>query len=57
MKGSAIITYTHGIYELPHELPNDLMILENYPHGIFAAGGGYMPTQEGTKKKKKILEN
>ena len=53
MKGSAIITYTHGIYELPHELPNDLMILENYPHGIFAAGGGYVPTQEGTKKKKK----
>ena len=24
VKGWAIITYKHGIYELPHELPNDL---------------------------------
>ena len=27
----AVITYKHGIYQLPHELPNDLRlrILEN----------------------------
>ena len=37
VKRWAIITYKHGIYELPHELPND-----------FAARGA-MPTQE--KKK------
>ena len=24
VKGCAIITYKHAIYELPHELPNDL---------------------------------
>ena len=32
VKRCAIITYKHGIYELPHELPNDLRlrILENY---------------------------
>ena len=31
VKRCAIITYKHGIYELPHELPNDLRlrILEN----------------------------
>ena len=26
MKRCAIITYKHGIYELPHELPNDLRL-------------------------------
>ena len=25
VKRWAIITYKHGMYELPHELPNDLM--------------------------------
>ena len=32
VKRCAIITYKHGIYELPHEFPNDLRyrILENY---------------------------
>ena len=31
VKRCAIITYKHGIYELPHELPNNfrLRILEN----------------------------
>ena len=24
VKRSMIITYKHGVYELPHELPNDL---------------------------------
>ena len=26
VKGWAIITYKHGIYELPHNLPNDLRL-------------------------------
>ena len=26
MKRCAIITYKHSIYELPHELPNDLRL-------------------------------
>ena len=26
VKRYAIITYKHGIYELPHELPNDLRL-------------------------------
>ena len=26
VKRWAIITYKHGIYELPHELPNDLTL-------------------------------
>ena len=26
VKKCAIITYKHGIYELPHELPNDLIL-------------------------------
>ena len=26
VKPWAIITYKHGIYELPHELPNDLRL-------------------------------
>ena len=26
VKRCAIITYQHGIYELPHELPNDLQL-------------------------------
>ena len=32
LKRCAIITYKHEIYELPHELPNDLRlrILRNY---------------------------
>ena len=26
-----------------------LFFLERYPHGIFAAGGAYVPTQENKK--------
>ena len=26
VKRCAIVTYKHGIYELPHELPNDLRL-------------------------------
>ena len=29
VKRWAIITDKHGIYELPHELPNDLRLYEN----------------------------
>ena len=29
-----------------------LFFLERYPHGIFAAGGAYVPTQEKKEKKK-----
>ena len=29
--------------------------LSSYPHGIFAAGRAFMPTQEKEKKKKKEL--
>ena len=39
--------------ELPHELPKDLRL---YPHGIFTAGGAYVPTQE-KKKRLRILGN
>ena len=31
-----------------------LFFLERNPHGIFATGGAYVPTQE--KKKKKVAE-
>ena len=44
VKQWAIITQKHGIYELPHELPNDLRLR------IFAAGRGLCP-----HKKKKDL--
>ena len=44
----AIITYKHGIYELPQELPNDLRLK--------ILGGVFVPTQE-KKKKLKILGN
>ena len=43
VKRGAIITYKHGICELPHELPNDV-----------AAGGAFVPTQEKKKKKKRL---
>ena len=38
----AIITYTHGIYELPHKLPHELKFLQKrYVHGRKK-----MPTKE-----------
>ena len=49
VKRRAIITYIHVIYELPHDLPEDLR-LRILPHGIFAAGGAFVPTQEKKKK-------
>ena len=32
-------------------------VLRSYPHGIFAAGGTYVPTQEKKKKKKENINN
>ena len=49
VKRWAIITYKHGIYELPHELPDELR-LRKLVKGIFAAGGP-MPTHTHTHKK------
>ena len=47
VKQCAIITYKHGIFELPRKLPNDLK-----------GGSAYVPTQEEKKKKDlKILGN
>ena len=46
VKRWAIITYKHGIYELPHELPDELR-LRKLVKGIFAAGGP-MPTHTHT---------
>ena len=54
MKLCAIITTEHDIYELPHESPKDFRLKILAPHGIFAAGGAFVPTQE---KKKKNLAN
>ena len=46
VKRCAIITYKHGIYELPDKLPNDLILRTHYRRwGDFAH----------TKKKKKDL--
>ena len=46
VKRCAIITYKHVMYELP-AMPN------LPPHGIPAAGGAFVPTQE--KKKEKFV--
>ena len=44
-----IISNKHGIYELPYKLPYNLRLRTLDPHGIIAAGGALVPTQE--KKK------
>ena len=58
VKQSVIISNKHGIYELSHELPNDLRLnptaSPRLPHGIFADGGAFVPTQEKKKKKKDL---
>ena len=51
VKRCAIITYEHGIYELPHELPNDLRL---YKISAFSPLGGPLCPH---KKKKKTLQN
>ena len=50
VKRWAIITYEHGIYEVPHELPNNLT-----PHSTFADGGAQCPHKK--KKRLRILGN
>ena len=40
VKRCAIITYKHGIYELPHELPKELRLR------ILGGGAASVPTQE-----------
>ena len=58
VKRWAIITYKHGIYELPHELPDELR-LRKLVKGIFAAGGGLCPhthTHTHTHTHKKTQE-
>ena len=55
VKLCAIIIYKRSIYDLLHEFSRNLRFRTLgifYPHGIFAAGGANVPTQE--KKKKKI---
>ena len=40
---------TNLVHELPHEFSKDLTLTilpHDLPHGIFAAGGGFVPTQE-----------
>ena len=43
------------MYKLSREFPNDLR-LPKIPHGIFAAGGAYVPTQEKKKKRPPKIE-
>ena len=45
VKRSVLVGNKHGIYELPHELPNDLRV---------AAGRAFIPTQEEKTYIKKI---
>ena len=41
VKQRVIINNKHGIYQLPHELLNDIGLA----HGIFADDRGWVPTQ------------
>ena len=52
MKLSAIITYNHGIYELPHELPNELRLI--MPTACSPMGGLKAHTR---KKRLRLLGN
>ena len=51
VKRIVIISNKHGIYELLHELPNELRLEMLLPHDIFAAGGAVAHT-----RKKKDLK-
>ena len=56
VKRSAIISYKHGIYELPQELPNNLSLkkLEKNTDGMDSAGGTVVKdgvSRAGAKKK------
>ena len=43
MKRCAIITYKHGIYELPHELPKDLRLRILYNDRLAAYNDSLVP--------------
>ena len=45
VKRCAIITCKYGVYELLHELPNDLK-LSNFADSMIAAGRALVPTVE-----------
>ena len=67
VKRCAIITYKHGIYELPHELPNDLRlkVLENLeisrncPNFIEWYPSAHSPRQNESfvNTRRKLLKN
>ena len=46
----AIITFKHGIWELSHQLQNDLRLKILDPTAFSPMGGGLVPTQEKKKK-------
>ena len=47
MKQSVIICNKYGLYELPHELPNDIRLRKlDYAQDIFTNGQAWAPTQE-----------
>ena len=56
VKRNVILSITNLAYQLLHELPNDSRLNDSttQPHGIFAAGGAFVPTQEKEKKKKRL---
>ena len=46
VKRCAIITYKHGIYELPHELLNELRLRKFFPTASSPPGGGHAHTRK-----------
>ena len=46
VKRILIISNNHGIYELPHELTNDLKLTKLITPRHFRRWGGQLPTQE-----------
>ena len=52
VKRCVIITFEHGIYELPHELPNDLSLKIPVPTALSPLKGAMVPTQEKKKSLK-----
>ena len=56
LKRCAIITYKHGIYELSHELPNDLNIMKvSKLHRMIAQSS--CQNENLVKSSKKFLKN
>ena len=62
VKRWAIITYKHGIYELPHELPNDLRLTINIrkvskPHKMIAYAPSPRQNENLANTSKKAQKN